>query len=126
MRERDTTFPPPALVKYRLCVFNEESIDRYNLGGVLFFQIIGNAVAFFVMQLNFQHLYTAAELVRLYIPTKKSSLLDIMGHIDNLLFVASIYRDHCVVSKEDLATRRCETLSSTYLDAAKNNQAPRK
>ncbi|KAI9484770.1 hypothetical protein BDB00DRAFT_878486 [Zychaea mexicana] len=79
---------------YRLCIFSKEAIDRYNLRNVLSFQVTANSVKFFTMQLEFPFLYTVTELVRLHIPTKKCDLLDLMGHVDNLLFVASLYRDH--------------------------------
>ncbi|KAI9311817.1 hypothetical protein BX666DRAFT_2021173 [Dichotomocladium elegans] len=111
---------------YRLCIFNKEAIDRYNLRNALTFQVTGNSVTFFTMQLEFPFLYTITELARLRIPTKKSDLLDLMGHVDNLLFVASLYRDHCLVSENDLTPRRCDTLSSTYLDVIKSKLAPRK
>ncbi|KAG1127479.1 hypothetical protein G6F42_006854 [Rhizopus arrhizus] len=111
---------------YRLCIFSKEAIDRYNLRNVLSFQVTANSVTFFTMQLEFPFLYTITELVRLRIPTKKCDLLDLMGHMDNLLFVASLYRDHCVVSEDDLSPWRCDTLSSAYLDVVKNKLAPRK
>ncbi|KAG0940447.1 hypothetical protein G6F57_008442 [Rhizopus arrhizus] len=111
---------------YRLCIFSKEAIDRYNLRNVLSFQVTANSVTFFTMQLEFPFLYTITELVRLRIPTKKCDLLDLMGHMDNLLFVASLYRDHCVVSEDDLPPWRCDTLFSAYLDVVKNKLAPRK
>ncbi|KAI8394038.1 uncharacterized protein BYT42DRAFT_487579 [Radiomyces spectabilis] len=111
---------------YRLCIFSKEAIDRYNLRNVLFFQVTGNSVTFFSMHLEFSNLYTVTELARLRVPTRKCDLLDLMGHIDNLMFVASLYRDHCVISDDDLTSRRCETISSAYLDAIKKNLAPRK
>ncbi|KAL0091825.1 hypothetical protein J3Q64DRAFT_1813304 [Phycomyces blakesleeanus] len=61
----------------------------------------------------------AIELVRLRISTKKCDLLDLMGHADNLLFVVSLIRDYCMVSENDLAPWRCNTLSSAYLDVIK-------
>ncbi|CEP09649.1 hypothetical protein [Parasitella parasitica] len=76
---------------YQLCVFSKEAIDQYNLRNVLFFQFTASSVTFFTMQLKFPSLYTITELARLRIPTKKCDLLDLMGHMDNLLFVASLY-----------------------------------
>ncbi|CAO3597009.1 unnamed protein product [Absidia cylindrospora] len=111
---------------YRLCTFSKEAIDLYNLKNVLSFQVIGNTVTFFAMKLEFNNLYTITELVRFKIPIKKYDMLDLMGHIDNMLFIAEFYRDHCVVSEDDLTPLRCETLSSAYLDAIKNKLAPRK
>ncbi|PHZ09879.1 uncharacterized protein RHIMIDRAFT_293860 [Rhizopus microsporus ATCC 52813] len=111
---------------YRLCIFSKEAIDQYNLRNVLSFQVTANSVTFFTMQLEFPFLYTVTELVRLRIPTKKCDLLDLMGHMDNLLFVASLYQDHCVISENDLSPWRCDTLSSAYLDVIKNKLAPRK
>ncbi|KAI8970383.1 hypothetical protein BDF20DRAFT_916195 [Mycotypha africana] len=111
---------------YRLCIFSKEAIDRYNLRNVLTFQVTGNSLRFLTLQLEFSFLYTVTELARLRNPTKKSDLLDLMGHVDNLLFVASVYRDYCLVSENDLTPRRCDTLSSAYLDVIKNKLAPRK
>ncbi|CAO3626807.1 unnamed protein product [Mucor fragilis] len=111
---------------YRLCTFSKEAIDQYNLKNVLSFQITANSVTFFTTQLSSPSLYTVTELVRLRIPLKKSDLLDLLGHVDNLLFVASFYRDHCVISENDLSSWRCDTLSSAYLDVTKNKLAPRK
>ncbi|KAL0090249.1 hypothetical protein J3Q64DRAFT_1813590 [Phycomyces blakesleeanus] len=111
---------------YRLCIFSKEAIDRYNLINVLSFQVTANSVTFFAMQLKSPFLYTVTELVRFCILAKKCDLLDLMGKMDNLLFVASLYRDHCVVSENNLTPWRCDTLSSAYLDVIKNKLAPRK
>ncbi|KAI9485360.1 MAG: hypothetical protein EXX96DRAFT_624838 [Benjaminiella poitrasii] len=111
---------------YRLCIFSKEAIDLYNPKNVLFFQVTSNSVTFFTTQLEYPFLYTVTELVRLGIPTKKYDLLDLMGHVDNLLLVAALYRDHCVVSEDDLTPWHCDTLSSAYLDMIENKLAPRK
>ncbi|KAI8394041.1 uncharacterized protein BYT42DRAFT_553130 [Radiomyces spectabilis] len=77
------------------------------------------------MQLKFPNIYTVTELARLRIPTKKCDLLDLMGHIDNLLFVASLYWCHCVANEDDLTSQRCD-MTSACLDASKTSLAPRK
>ncbi|CAO3599915.1 unnamed protein product [Absidia cylindrospora] len=100
-------------------MFSKEAIDQYNLRNALSFQVTASSVTFFTMQLEFPLLYAVTELVRLRIPTRKCDLLDLMGHIDNLLFIATLYRDHCVVSENDLKSRRCDTLSNAYLDVIK-------
>lgn len=73
---------------YRMCIFSKGAIDRYNLRNALTFQVTANSVTFFTMQLEFPFLYAVTELVRLRVSTKKYNLLDMMGHVDNLLFVA--------------------------------------
>ncbi|EIE84086.1 hypothetical protein RO3G_08791 [Rhizopus delemar RA 99-880] len=76
---------------YRLCIFSKEAIDRYSLRNTISFQVTASSVQFFTMQLEFPFLYTVTELARLRIPTRKCDLLDLMGRVDNLLFVASLY-----------------------------------
>ncbi|ORE16436.1 hypothetical protein BCV71DRAFT_162784, partial [Rhizopus microsporus] len=76
---------------YRMCIFSKGAIDRYNLRNALTFQVTANSVTFFTMQLEFPFLYAVTELVRLRVSTKKYNLLDMMGHVDNLLFVALLY-----------------------------------
>ncbi|KAG0734481.1 hypothetical protein G6F57_011072 [Rhizopus arrhizus] len=126
--KKSINISPTLIVKefYRLCIFCKEALDTHNLQNVLAFQAVANTVTFVAMCLPYPHLYTMTELIRVKIPTRKQAFFDIIGHLDNLLFVALIYRDHCVPSANDLSSRQCPTLSSVYIDDVEKKLAPRK
>jgi hypothetical protein len=111
---------------YRLAIFSKDAIDAFNLNQVLSFQVIGSCITFFSMSLSYHHLYTYTELARLHIPTKKSDLLNLIGHLDNLVFISLVHKNFCQPSDVDLFELSCDTLSSSYLENPKETMATRK
>ncbi|RCH80833.1 hypothetical protein CU097_002091 [Rhizopus azygosporus] len=111
---------------YRLAIFCKDAIDRFNLNEVLAFQVVGNCITFFAMSLSFHHFYTFTELVRMSLPTKKPDLLNLIGHLDNLIFISSVHKIHCLPSNQNLSALKCATLSRSYLENVKGKMAPRK
>ncbi|ORX61444.1 hypothetical protein DM01DRAFT_1316184 [Hesseltinella vesiculosa] len=116
--KRSPDISPTLLVKdfYRLCRFAKDAIDQHNLANVLTFQAVGSVITFFVMSLLSPHVYTMTEVKRIRLPTKKSDALDLVGHLGDLLFVADLFRNHCIPSLKDLKAWTCPTLSPLFLE----------
>ncbi|ORE04590.1 hypothetical protein BCV72DRAFT_277515, partial [Rhizopus microsporus var. microsporus] len=69
---------------------------------MLAFQAIGNRVVFYVMPLPFPQLYAFTELAPFNIPMKKSDLVDLVGQLDNLIFISAVHKDYCLPSEKGL------------------------
>jgi hypothetical protein len=101
---------------YRLAIFAKDALDIFHLRQSLAFQAIGKTITFFVMSLSHPQLYTFTELARIQIPTKKSDLLNFIGHLNNLAFISSVHKNDCVPLESNLDDLRCDTLSTAYVE----------
>ena len=101
---------------YRLAIFAKDALDIFHLRQSLAFQAIGKTITFFVMSLSHPQLYTFTELARIQIPTKKSDLLNFIGHLNNLAFISSVHKNDCVPLESNLDDFRCDTLSTAYVE----------
>ncbi|EIE76337.1 hypothetical protein G6F46_005590 [Rhizopus delemar] len=124
----NATISPTLLVNdfYRLGIFCKDAIDKFNLEQILAFQAVGSCITFFVMTLAYPQLYTFTELIRFHIPTKKADFLEMIGYLDNLIFISSIHKNYCARSTAKLSHLACPTLSWAYFESLKHNLAPRK
>ncbi|CAO3684191.1 unnamed protein product, partial [Rhizopus stolonifer] len=101
---------------YRLTIFTKDALDIFHLRQSLAFHAIEKTIAFFVMSLSHPQLYTFTELVRIQILTKKSDLLNFMGHLNNSTFISSVHKNDCVPLKSNLDDFHYDTRSTTYVE----------
>ena len=87
---------------YRLCIFSKLEVVTSNLTGVLCFQAIGPTITFYHMVHTSATIYVVVELATVEIPTTKKDIMKIMSTLDELLTVATIYKN---IKKKRLQTR---------------------
>ncbi|KAI9488581.1 hypothetical protein BDB00DRAFT_887432 [Zychaea mexicana] len=111
---------------YHTAIFTKDALDIFHLRQSLAFQAIGKTITFFVMSLTHPQLYTFTELAHVQIPTKKSDLLNLVGHLHNLAFISSIHKNDCAPLRSNLDDFRCETLSTAYVKGRQVKLSPKK
>lgn len=100
---------------YRTAILAKDALNIFHLRQSLAFQAIGKTITFFVMSLSHPQLHTFTELASIQIPTKKSDLLNFIGHFNNLAFISSVHKNDCVPLETNLDDLRCDTLSIAYV-----------
>lgn len=92
---------------YRLAIFTKNALDIiFYLRQSLALQAIGKTITLFVMSHSHPQLYTFTKLTRIQIPTKKSDLLNFIGHFNNLAFISSVHKNDCVPLESNLDCNR--------------------
>ncbi|KAI7868471.1 hypothetical protein BDF14DRAFT_1724538, partial [Spinellus fusiger] len=111
---------------YRTAVFCKDAIEKFQLKSTLGFQAVGKNISFFVMSLHFNKLYTFTELYLKFIliPQRQRDLLNIIGHIEDLLFITNIVSSVCIPAATDLSQYYCPTIP--YLVDMKKQLSTRK
>jgi hypothetical protein len=66
------------------------------------------------MYLMSNQLYTFTELASFNIPLKKCELLNLIGHLDDMLLVSKIHKTLCSATTENQDHLRCPTHSGWY------------
>ncbi|KAG0800416.1 hypothetical protein G6F22_002256 [Rhizopus arrhizus] len=98
----------------RIAIFCKDALDQQKLNHTIGFQVTGTSVAWYAMYLMSNQLYTFTELASFNIPLKKCELLNLIGHLDDMLLVSKIHKTLCSAATENQDHLRCPTHSGWY------------